>query len=54
MGKARSGLIFNFTGVDAADEPPSNPQVHVRTLEHDLPAVVQQLLDYLLTKGFLS
>jgi len=52
--KARSGLIANFTGVGSAYEPPSNPQVHIRTLEHDLPAIVQQLLDYLVAKGFLS
>ena len=52
--KARSGLIANFTGVGSAYEPPLNPQVHIRTLEQDVPAVVAQLVGYLVTKGFLS
>lgn len=52
--KARSGLIANFTGVGSAYEPPLNPQVHIRTLEDDLPAVVTQLLDYLAANGFLN
>jgi adenylylsulfate kinase len=52
--KARSGLITNFTGVGSAYEPPLNPQVHIRTLEQDVTAVVAQLVDYLLEKDFLS
>ena len=52
--KARSGLIANFTGVGSAYEPPLSPQVHIRTLEHDLTTVVAQLVAYLVAKGFLS
>jgi adenylylsulfate kinase len=51
--KARSGLIVNFTGVGSVYEPPLNPHVHIRTLENDVPAVVAQLVDYLLAKDFL-
>lgn len=52
--KARAGLIANFTGIGSAYEPPLNPQIHLRTLEHDLPTLVQVLLEYLMLEEFLS
>ncbi len=32
-GKADAGLIRGFTGVDAPDEPPAAPELHLRTAE---------------------
>ncbi|GAB3394505.1 adenylyl-sulfate kinase [Azotobacter armeniacus] len=46
-GKARSGLIKNFTGIDSAYEPPVDPHIRINTLEEDLPAAVGRILAYL-------
>lgn len=46
-GKARAGLIRNFTGIDSPYEPPQHPQVLINTLEQNLSAAVNQLLAYL-------
>lgn len=46
-GKARAGLIKNFTGLDSAYEPPQKPQVVINTMEQDLPTAVKKLLAYL-------
>ncbi len=46
-GKARAGLIKNFTGIDSAYEPPLNPEIRLETLERSLPEVVKQILEYL-------
>jgi adenylylsulfate kinase len=46
-GKARSGLIKNFTGIDSAYEAPRSPQIRINTLEDDLPAAVSRILSYL-------
>lgn len=50
-GKARSGMIKNFTGIDSAYESPLNPDVRVNTLEEDLEACVEKILDCLNQRG---
>lgn len=52
--KARAGLINNFTGIDSAYEPPVTPEVHLNTLGRSPQEMVQQLLDYLRTEGYLQ
>jgi len=46
--KARSGEIKNFTGVDAAFEPPLNPHVEVKTDHLSAEDSVQKILEYVL------
>lgn len=46
-GKARSGLLKNFTGIDSVYEPPANPHIRINTLEDDLPTAVNRILLYL-------
>ncbi|HBS78851.1 MAG: adenylyl-sulfate kinase [Pseudomonas sp.] len=46
-GKARAGLIKNFTGIDSAYEAPLNPEIRLETLDRSLPEVVNQILEYL-------
>ncbi|WAN09358.1 adenylyl-sulfate kinase [Stutzerimonas balearica] len=53
-GKARAGLIKNFTGIDSAYERPLNPEIRVGTLEQSLPEVVSQILEYLDKRSSVS
>ncbi len=53
-GKARAGLIKNFTGIDSVYEPPLNPEIRVGTLEQSLPEVVSQILAYLDKRSSVS
>ncbi|WP_456023013.1 adenylyl-sulfate kinase [Pseudomonas protegens] len=46
-GKARSGVIKNFTGIDSAYESPLDPDVRVNTLEESLETCVAKILDCL-------
>jgi adenylylsulfate kinase len=46
--KARAGEIKNFTGVDAAFEPPVNPDVEVKTDQADAADSVEKILDHIL------
>ena len=39
-GKARAGLIKNFTGIDSAYEAPLNPEIRLETLDRSLSDVV--------------
>jgi adenylylsulfate kinase len=50
-GKARSGVIKNFTGIDSAYESPLNPDVRVNTLEEDLETCLAKILDCLVQRG---
>ncbi|MBT9267031.1 adenylyl-sulfate kinase [Pseudomonas sp. MG-9] len=43
-GKARQGLIKNFTGIDSAYETPLAPKIRINTLEEDLENSVQRIL----------
>lgn len=46
-GKARAGLIKNFTGIDSTYEAPLNPDIRLETLGRSLPEMVSQILNYL-------
>ena len=50
-GKARSGAIKNFTGIDSAYEGPVDPDIRINTLEEDLPTAVARVLAYLDERG---
>lgn len=43
-GKARQGLIKNFTGIDSAYEAPLMPKIRINTLEEELSTSVQRIL----------
>ncbi|CAI8947223.1 adenylyl-sulfate kinase [Pseudomonas sp. IT-347P] len=43
-GKARQGLIKNFTGIDSAYEAPLAPKIRINTLEESLEESVQRIL----------
>ncbi|MGF6319114.1 adenylylsulfate kinase [Pseudomonas frederiksbergensis] len=45
--KAREGLIKNFTGIDSSYEPPLNPHIRINTLEDDLEAAAQRIIDFI-------
>lgn len=51
--KARDGVIKEFTGISAPYEPPSNPEVHIRTDQVGVPEAVAQIIKYLEDKGYL-
>ncbi|MEB0224697.1 adenylyl-sulfate kinase [Pseudomonas sp. 10S4] len=46
-GKARSGLIKNFTGIDSLYEPPVSPDICINTLEDDVPTAVAKIMSFL-------
>jgi bifunctional enzyme CysN/CysC len=46
--KARAGEIANFTGIDSPYEAPSQPEIHLRTGEMPLDAIVETLMGHLL------
>lgn len=50
-GKARAGVIKNFTGIDSAYESPVNPDLRINTLEENLETAVGRVLDYLDQRG---
>lgn len=45
--KARAGQIKEFTGIDSPYEAPLNPELALDTHQHDVPALVAQLREYL-------
>lgn len=45
-GKARAGLVRDFTGVSAPYEPPPAPEMELRTDRLDVERCVQRLADY--------
>ncbi|QAU24063.1 adenylyl-sulfate kinase [Dyella sp. M7H15-1] len=45
--KARAGEIRNFTGIDSPYEAPARPEVHLRSGESSLEAMVEALASYL-------
>lgn len=47
--KARSGLVKNFTGIDAPYEAPLNPELVVNTKRQTVDESVEQLLVYVTT-----
>lgn len=52
--KARAGEIKNFTGIDSTYEAPESPEVHVRTAEQSIEQCAKQIVDYLVTHGYVS
>jgi len=52
--KARAGEIKDFTGISAPYEPPSTPEIHIRTDEVDVAGAVAQIVAYLDARGLLS
>jgi len=52
--KARAGEIKNYTGIDSPYEAPINPEISVATGSDELDLCVEQILETLITKGFIS
>jgi adenylylsulfate kinase len=52
-GKARRGELKGFTGIDDPYEPPSNPEIIVRTAEHSPQVITAQILSFLVRNDFL-
>ncbi len=51
--KARDGEIKNFTGIDSDYEPPTSPDIHVRTTELTPEENVDKIIEYLEAREFL-
>jgi len=52
--KARKGEIANFTGISSPYEQPLNAEIHLKTDELDIDACVNEIVNYLKVKGYLS
>lgn len=52
--KARAGEIKHFTGIDSNYDVPKAPQIHIKTAENDLAACAAQVVEYLVSKGFIQ
>ncbi len=52
--KARRGELKGFTGVDAPYEEPLDPEIVVKTAEHDPEAIALQMIYYLVKVGTLQ
>lgn len=52
--KARAGEIKGFTGIDDPYEPPSTPEVHVRTSQQSVQASAGQLVEALMARGVIQ
>ena len=48
--KARRGEVKEFTGISAPFELPLKPDLHLKTDTNDLPASVEQLVNYIITE----
>jgi len=51
--KARRGELKGFTGIDDPYEPPSNPEIVVKTAEHSPQIITAQILSFLVRNDFL-
>ncbi len=51
--KAEKGEISNFTGISAPYEEPEDPEIVVRTDEHDVETCVDQIVDALEARGLI-
>lgn len=51
--KARSGELKGFTGIDDPYEPPLNPELVVKPAEFEPETIVDQVLIYLVSAGYL-
>lgn len=52
--KARKGMITNFTGVNDPYEPPKRPELTIDTSQVTVPAAVKQIVQYLVTEGYVD
>jgi adenylyl-sulfate kinase len=52
--KARLGQIANFTGIDSPYEPPSNPELIIKTHEEATDASVQKIINFLIEQKFVG
>ncbi|MBU2870881.1 adenylyl-sulfate kinase [Colwellia sp. E2M01] len=52
--KARAGEIKDFTGIDSTYDVPENPQIHVKTDEKSVEECAEQIVGYLMAKGFIN
>jgi adenylylsulfate kinase len=52
--KARAGQLKGFTGIDDPYEAPTKAELHIRTDKKSIEEAVQELLDYLESKGLLK
>jgi len=51
--KARAGEIKDFTGISAPYEPPTSPELHIKTNELNLEQSVEVIAEYLTAQGFI-
>jgi adenylylsulfate kinase len=51
--KARAGEIKEFTGISAPYEAPESPEIHIRSDLVSVEKAVQQIVEYLESKGYL-
>ncbi len=51
--RARRGELKGFTGIDDPYEPPLSPEMVIETADHDPQAIVEQIIDYLVSRGQL-
>jgi bifunctional enzyme CysN/CysC len=49
--KAYAGELRNFTGVDAPYEPPTDPEIHLRTMEKSAEDLAREIVDELRRRG---
>lgn len=52
--KARAGEIRHFTGIDAAYQPPLNPDIVIDTSQRDLAQSSQYVIDQLISLNYLT
>ena len=52
--KAQAGNIPNFTGIDSAYEAPENPEIRLTTVERDVEALADELIEELRKRAILS
>jgi len=45
--------ITDFTGISAPYEAPSNPELHIKTNECDIPGGVKMIVEYLEKNNFI-
>jgi len=45
--KARKGEISDFTGISSPYEPPTSPEIHIKTSEHSVEDCVGQIIHFL-------
>ncbi len=52
--KARQGIIKGFTGVDDPYEEPENPELIAKTEENTPEGIVEEIIEYLVSRGALA